>query len=134
MQEALGGSGCSWTRVSTATPNSGWRHVRLDDPRLSPVRSRLETLRAAGVTVTLVVREFLMRRIAPLQLHSGPMWAFSGLEDPMRLHPERLSVNALDGVLQILIGEPVGSLPLGGHPLYKYKNREDLIGIMPHFD
>ncbi|KAE8803680.1 hypothetical protein D1007_20364 [Hordeum vulgare] len=62
------------------------------------------------------------------------MWAFSGLEDPMRLHLERLAVDTLNEMLQILIGEDVGGLPHEGCPLYKYKNKEDLVRMMSRFD
>ncbi|KAE8780389.1 hypothetical protein D1007_46467 [Hordeum vulgare] len=121
------------TPSSSMVPSSGWGHARLDDPRLSSVRRRLDILRAGGVTIALVVREFHRRRIAPLQRHSLLMWAFFRLEDPMRLHPERVSVDVLDGMLQILIGETIVGLPHGGRPLYKYKNGAGLIQIMPRF-
>jgi hypothetical protein len=53
------------TPALTAVPNSGWEHQKLIDPRLSPVLKRLATLRDAGVMVTMAMREFLQRRIAP---------------------------------------------------------------------
>ncbi|KAE8783058.1 hypothetical protein D1007_43542 [Hordeum vulgare] len=34
---------------------------------------------AGGVTMAMVVREFICQRIAPLQRHSRPMWTFRGL-------------------------------------------------------
>ncbi|KAE8816065.1 hypothetical protein D1007_06386 [Hordeum vulgare] len=56
------------TPSSLAAPSPRWEHARLDDSRLSLVRGRLETLREAGVTVALVMREFLRRQIAPFNV------------------------------------------------------------------
>ncbi|KAE8810327.1 hypothetical protein D1007_13062 [Hordeum vulgare] len=94
----------------------------------------LTHLREEGLTATLVVREFLSRRIAPLQSHSRTMWPFFGPEDPKRLHMKRFPVNAINGMLHILIGETADCIPHEGCPLYKYKNGEDIVRIMPLFD
>ncbi|KAE8766290.1 40S ribosomal protein S5-1 [Hordeum vulgare] len=47
------------------TPNWGWERIDLSDPRLAQVLIRLEKLRHAGVTMAMVVREFICRWIAP---------------------------------------------------------------------
>ncbi|KAE8781179.1 hypothetical protein D1007_45577 [Hordeum vulgare] len=91
----------SLTPSSPAASSSGWGHERLDDRRLSPMKKMLATLRAAGATAVLVMWEFLSRRIALLQHHSYPMWAFTRPEYPMQIHSDRLSCNVLDAVLQI---------------------------------
>ena len=49
-----------------ATSNRGWMREELNDPRLMPVLTRLDKLKRAGVTMAMVVREFICRRIAPL--------------------------------------------------------------------
>ncbi|KAE8774441.1 hypothetical protein D1007_53216 [Hordeum vulgare] len=99
-----------------AEPSFRWEHALLDDQRLSPVRGRLGTLREVGVIVTLVVREFLRRRITPLQHHSHPMWTFFGMNDPMRLHPGRALIETLGAVLRVLLGNTVVGLPRGSTP------------------
>ena len=67
------------------------------------------------MTVPKVVKEFLLRRIAPLQRHSHRMWAFSGREDCMRLQEEDLTPEALRKVLLVLTGDPnPGSIRQGG--------------------
>ena len=75
-------------------------------PRLAFVWRRFEFLRELGVTAPKVVKEFLLRRIAPLQRHSRRMWAFSGHGDCMRLQEEDLTPEALRKVLLVLTGDP----------------------------
>ncbi|KAE8779577.1 hypothetical protein D1007_47418 [Hordeum vulgare] len=48
------------------TPNLGWKREEINDPRLTPILIRLEKLKRVGVTMKMVVREFIRRRIAPL--------------------------------------------------------------------
>ena len=59
--------------TSPAVPNSGWGQETLESPRLVFVRHRFVFLRSLGVTAPKVVKEFLLRRIAPLQCHSRRM-------------------------------------------------------------
>ena len=59
-----------------------------------------------GVTVPMVVKEFVRQRIAPLQRHSRPMWDLAGIEDPMRLQRPSLAAGTLSMVLKLLTGEP----------------------------
>ena len=47
------------------------------------------------MTASKVVKEFLLRRVAPLQRHSQRMWAFSGRDDRMRLQEEDLTPEVL---------------------------------------
>ena len=91
---------------SPAEPSSGWGHAKLIDRRLIRVWSRLAELKKAGVTVLMVVRELVRRRIAPLQHHSRPMRAFAGFKDPMRLQVPSLPSKTLQIVLQLLTGDP----------------------------
>ncbi|KAE8807959.1 hypothetical protein D1007_15639 [Hordeum vulgare] len=107
------------TPSSPVAPSSRWAHALLVDPRLSPMRARLETLSGAGVTAALIMREFHRRWNAPLQHHSHPMWSFFGPDDPMRLRPGCLPGNMLDNVLQVLLSKSVGGLARKGHALYK---------------
>ena len=67
------------------------------------------------MTTPKVVKEFLLRRVAPLQGHSRWMWAFSGRGDRMRLQEEDLTPEALRKVLLVLTGDPnPGSIQQGG--------------------
>ena len=56
--------------------------------------------------VPKVVKEFLLRQVAPLQRHSHRMWAFNGRGDRMRLQEEDLTPEALRKVLLVLTGDP----------------------------
>ncbi|KAE8813240.1 hypothetical protein D1007_09631 [Hordeum vulgare] len=117
-----------------ATPNQGWMRRELSDSRFVPVLTRLEELKRAGVTMEMVVREFICRRIAPLWRHSRPMWTFRGPRDPMRIqvlpHPPHILSELLR---QLTSGDP-DELPLNGLPLYKFKSVEALVVEMPLFD
>ena len=89
-----------------AVPNSGWGHQKLTSPRLAPVWARLRRLKDRSVTAPMVVKEFVQRRVAPLQRHSRPMRTFSGNRDPIRLHVPVLPPEALRTVLELLTGDP----------------------------
>ena len=87
------------------------------------------------MTAPKVVKEFLLRRVAPLQCHSRLMWAFSGRDDRMRLQEEDLTPEVLRTVLLILTGDPdPGSIQQGGALLYLCQNRGDFVNRMPIFD
>lgn len=92
----------------------GAREARGHAPTSGHVEDGL--LEGRGVTASMVVQEFLRRRIAPLQRHSRPMWAFAGQEDPMRLQVGCLPPDVLGGMLRILTGEEHGELPEPGYP------------------
>ncbi|KAE8778405.1 hypothetical protein D1007_48710 [Hordeum vulgare] len=136
-----------WVQVETAeagalfqppsTPtmsNQGWMCEELNDPRLTSVLIRLENLKRARVTIAMVVREFIHRRIAPLQRHSRPMWAYAGTRDPMRIQVLPLSRDVLRELLRRLTGGDPYELPQNGLPLYNFKAPEALIAGMPLFD
>ena len=107
----------------------------LESPRLVFVWHRFAFLRSLGVTAPKVVKEFLLRRVAPLQRHSRRMWAFSGRDDRMRLQEEDLTPKVLRPALLILTGDPnPGSIQQGGALLYLCQNRGDFVNQMPIFD
>ena len=67
------------------------------------------------MTAPKVVKEFLLRRVAPLQRYSRRLWAFNGRGDHMRLQEEDLMPEALSKVLLVLTGDPnPGSIQQGG--------------------
>ena len=120
---------------SPAVPNSGWGQETLTSPRLIFVWHRFTLLRGLGVMAPKVVKEFLLRRIAPLQRHSRLMWSFGGREDRMRLQEEDLTPEVLRKVLLVLTGDPSpGSIRHGGALLYLCSNRGDFVKQMPGFD
>ena len=87
------------------------------------------------MTAPKVVKEFLLRRIAPLQRHSRRMWAFSGRDDRMRLQEEDLTPEVLRTALLTLTGDPnPGSIQQGGALLYLCQSRGDFVNQMPIFD
>ncbi|KAE8797045.1 hypothetical protein D1007_27831 [Hordeum vulgare] len=68
-----------------ATSNQGWAHWVLSDSRFMPVLTRLDELKRAGVTMVMVVRDFICRRIAPLQHPLPPDVVLQGAWDTMRI-------------------------------------------------
>ena len=91
-----------------AVPNSGWGHQKLTSPRLAPVWFRLGKLKERGVTAPMVVKEFVKRRVAPLQRHSRPMWTLLSSQDHMRFQESGLPLGTRQTVLKVLTGVPVG--------------------------
>ena len=87
------------------------------------------------MTTLMTVKEFVKQRLAPLQLHSRPMWDFTGAGDPMRLQEPSLAGNTLSMVLKLLTGEPEpADLPGDGCLLYLCSNKETFARKMPLFD
>ncbi|KAE8799584.1 hypothetical protein D1007_24961 [Hordeum vulgare] len=84
--------------------------------------------------MAMVVREFICRRIAPLQRHSCPMWAFSGPHDPMRFQVLPHPPHVLHELLRRLTGGDPDELPLNSLPLYKFKVPRALVAEMPLSD
>lgn len=106
----------------------------LDDPQLKPVLTWLEKLKRAGVTMAMVVQEFICWRIAPLQRNSRPIWAYTGPRDPMRIQIMPLTSHVSCMLLCRLAGGNLDELPQNGLPLYNFKAPESLVMEMPLFD
>ncbi|KAE8792919.1 hypothetical protein D1007_32421 [Hordeum vulgare] len=117
-----------------ATPKLGRKREERNDRQLTPVLIWLEKLKRAGVTMVMVVREFIHRRVAPLQCHSRPMCAYAGTLDPMKIQVLPLSPDVLHELLRRLTGGDPNELPQNGLPLYNFKDAEALITGMPLFD
>ena len=65
------------TPRTPVVPSSSWGHMKLVDRWLARVWKWLAGLQKLGMTVLMVVREFVWWPIALLQCHSRPMWAFT---------------------------------------------------------
>ncbi|KAE8797880.1 hypothetical protein D1007_26890 [Hordeum vulgare] len=127
--------GTMFRRSSTpATPNQEWTRCDLSDSQFAPVLTQLEELKRVGVTMAMVVQEFICRRIAPLQHHSCLMWTFRGPRDPMRIQVWPHPPDVLCELLRRLTGGDPDELPLNGLPVYKFKAPKALIAEMPLFD
>ena len=88
-----------------------------------------------GVTAPMVVKEFIRRRVAPLQPHSRPMWTLSGGKDRMRLHGSGLPLEVQQTVLEILTGDwSPANMPEEGCLLYCFSNRVEFGRQMPPFN
>ena len=78
----------SLLEVPEAPPvkNTHWSKRSLEGQAIADLVGHLRALREHGLTGQLVAAEFVRRRIAPLQAHKKPMWAYTGPTDPLRLH------------------------------------------------
>jgi hypothetical protein len=85
----------------------------------------------------MIVKEFIRRRIAPLQDHWRKMWAYTGRDDLMWLHPLGLDKASIAEAMKRLIAdEDVPDLTGEFRPLYclKEEERDSILEVMPHFD
>ncbi|KAF0897563.1 hypothetical protein E2562_039154 [Oryza meyeriana var. granulata] len=57
-----------------------------EDTRFDLVMRWIAQLREEGLTSTMVIRDFLRRRLAPLQRHSRLAWLYTGGRDATRTH------------------------------------------------
>ena len=102
--------------------HDGWSSVPLAHQAMSALVGRLKMLRDAGLTGQMVARDFVQRRIAPLQAHTRPMWMYSGPQDRMRLHPKYLTEKQMAASMKLLfrpveIPEAEGELLMPLHQL-----------------
>ena len=104
---------------------------------MSAFVGRMKLLRDAGLTGQMVARDFVQRRIAPLQAHTRAMCMYLGPQDKMRLHPESLSKEQVATSMKLLFGPaeipgaegellmPIHQLPLS--------DRLQILETMPTF-
>ena len=55
--------------TAPAVKHAHWEGIKITDDSIGPLVRRLEALREAGLTGAMVAKEFVRRRIAPLQRH-----------------------------------------------------------------
>ena len=102
-----------------AIVREGWSAQALAGDLLYPMVEKVNILRNAGLTVQMVVAEFIRRRLAPLQAHERALWDFSGRHDEMRLEDRRLSSESFNQLMSLLFGTVWETdLPAGVTPLY----------------
>jgi hypothetical protein len=80
--------------VPTAPPTqlAGWSSEELTDPRARTVLAWIAAHGRANLSGPMIIRDFLVQRIAPLQERSRPLWEYSGPGDSMRLQHAGLTV------------------------------------------
>ncbi|KAM0882821.1 hypothetical protein ACQ4PT_032037 [Festuca glaucescens] len=78
---------------------------KLTGAGLEPLVKRLRELRKGGLTGEMVGKEFIRRRIAPLQDHKKDMWFYSGEEDPMQLQEGALDDAVVDEMTKMLFAD-----------------------------
>jgi hypothetical protein len=112
-----------------------WGHEKLTDPWAALVLRRMMTdMEASALTGAMLVKEFLTQRLAPLQVHSRPMWEFQGAEDDIRLCSGSLTGEELDKAMHALLEKDPGDLPEAHIPLYHRVDRAALVTAMPVFN
>ena len=81
----------------------------------------------------MLLREFLMLRVAPLQARAHPLWKPGDGEDKARLRPGALPDDELDAVLRLLVGDNQEYPPSAFTPLFLRKDWEPLVLSRPTF-
>ena len=115
--------------LPTEMPQSdeGWLCAKLTDDRAKPVLEKMTAdlkpcnAKTAKMTGAMLLREFLMLRVAPLQARSRPLWMLGGEEDKLRLSPEALSEEELGVALRLLVGDDQEYPPSAFVPLFLRK-------------
>nr|XP_020162044.1 cyclin-dependent kinase inhibitor 1C-like [Aegilops tauschii subsp. strangulata] len=82
----------------------------------------------------MLMREFLMLRVAPLQARSRPLWTLGGEEDKLRLSPGALSDEELAVALRLLVRDNQEYSPSAIVPLFRRKDGAQVAAAMPTFD
>lgn len=95
---------------------------------------RLAKLREARLTAAMVAKEFICRRIAPLQRRSHPMWETTGSEDGTRLGKGHLSAGVVIEAWEVLFPGEAEEMPYDTCPVHRWANKVELVTAMPRFD
>nr|XP_020172929.1 dynactin subunit 1-like [Aegilops tauschii subsp. strangulata] len=117
----------------------GWARAKLSDDRAAPVLEKMNAdlkpgnAKAAKLTGAMLLREFLMLRVAPLQARSRPLWTLGGEEDKLRLSPVALSDEELAVALRLLVGDDQEYPPSTIVPLFHRKDGAQVAAAMPTF-
>ena len=91
-------------------------------------------IKAAKLTGATLLREFLAQRVAPLQVHSRPLWMLRGADDDLRVNSAALADEELVAALRLLVGDDVEGLEGAPAPLFLRDNWQQVVDAMPTFD
>jgi hypothetical protein len=101
-----------------------WASEALPEEALKTLRPRIQDLRKAGVTGTMVGVEFVTRRIAPLQDHRREIWRHRARDD-FQLHVSELNADAREEVIRAFFSSTaVPAIPRTALPIYNLGARE----------
>jgi hypothetical protein len=101
-----------------------WASEALPKEALKMVRPRIQDLRKAGVTGTMVGVEFVTRRIVPLQDHHREIWRHRAGDD-LRLHISELNADAWEEVIRAFFSSAaIPAIPRTALPIYNLGARE----------
>lgn len=90
--------------------------------------------RAAKITGAMLLREFLMLRVTPLQASVRPFWQHEGGENKARLRLGDLPDDELDVVLRLIVGDNQEYPPSAFIPMFQRRDREEFVASRPTFD
>ena len=88
------------------TKRASWSSKALKGATLGPVVRRLRDLREASLTGQMVAKDFVRRRIAPLQRHADAMWLYSNQRDKMRLSATLFTQEEVHTIMETLFTSP----------------------------
>jgi hypothetical protein len=101
-----------------------WASEALPEVVLKTLRPRIQDLRKAGVTGTMVGVEFITRRIAPLQDHRREIWRHRAGDD-LRLHVSELNADAREEMIRAFFSSvAIPAIPRTALPIYNLGARE----------
>ena len=109
----------------------------MDATDIAPLVERMRTLQRKGLTAPMVVKEFVRRRIAPLQSRERLVWEYRSAEDRMRLSDTEMSPEDLAVIMNTLVGKMMPpELSKEVAPLYclRPEARPAILTKMPTFD
>ena len=114
--------------LPTEFPSSGkgWLSEKITNPSLRPLMKKMEDdLKNEKLTMAMIVKEFMMQRLAPLQAHSRPIWELMGDDDKLRLCSGMLPSTDLDLTSSILLEMMPADLPVAHLPLYRRPDKAE---------
>nr|XP_020200821.1 uncharacterized protein KIAA1522-like [Aegilops tauschii subsp. strangulata] len=120
--------------------DKGWSCAKLTDERATLVLEqmnanlKLGNVRAAKVTGAMLLREFLMLRVAPLQARTRPLWRLGDEEDKVHLSSETLPDGELAAALCLLVGDDQEYPPTVFIPLFRRKDGAQAVAARLTFD
>ena len=121
-------------------PDKGrWERPPADEDDLVGALVRISDLRDHGLTASMVLGDYLRRRLAPLRDRGRAAWMYTGDMDFGRTQTgadSNLLSGVLDTMMKVLLGSKPGvyHLPRPDLALCDNATRDDIIAMLPEFD
>jgi hypothetical protein len=92
--------------AALTAPHIDWEQDPGLEPAYNPMLGKIRILAESGLTSMMMLHDYVLKRIAPLQEHTRPTWLYTGVNEALVLVMGKLSEEALVLVMGKLSPDP----------------------------